>query len=309
MNKIIPVILLLAIGVIAKAQHLKVETFGDESSKPIIFLHGGPGYNSVPFERTTAQALSENGFFVISYDRRGEGRNEFIQAKYTFKETFNDLKQIYKKFGLKKASLIGHSFGGVVATLFADQYPRKINTVVLVGAPMSMQKTLKNIVVSAKAIYTAKEDEVNLNYIRQLEDMDSTSLEYSSYCFAHAMSNGFYSTKTPNEKALELYEKFETDTILKKYAAKMGYQAPQQFWKNESYTTLSIKKNLQNLKTKEVDVYAIYGKEDGLYSKKQVEDLKALLGDDNVEYLENCSHNVFIDRQNAFITALKKWVN
>ena len=216
-------------GNIINAQNLEIETFGNEKDKPLIFLHGGPGYNSVPFERTTADELAKNGFFVISYDRRGEGRNEQLKAEYTFEQTFKDLNKIYESFELAKATLIGHSFGGIVATIFADKFPDKINSLILASVPISMQETLKNIVEKSKVIYKEKNDKANLNYINMLENMDSTSLEYSSYSFMHAMSNGFYSTKTPNAKAINLYKKFQSDTLLKKYASKMEYVAPQKF--------------------------------------------------------------------------------
>ncbi|PWI30296.1 alpha/beta hydrolase [Flavobacteriaceae bacterium LYZ1037] len=307
MKKPLTILFLMLCGNILLAQNLEVQTFGHANDKPIIFLHGGPGYNSVSFEKTTAEALAKNGFFVISYDRRGEGRNEPLTAAYTFNETFDDINQIFKSFNLKKVSLIGHSFGGVIATLFADNYPDKINSLILVGTPVSMQETLKNIVSKSKAIYLEKDDKVSLNYINMLEKMDSTSLEYSSYSFMHAMSNGFYATKSPNQDAIALYKTFQSDTLLKKYASKMGYVAPQKFWKNEQYTTISLRENLENLKAKKVKVFAIYGKEDGLYSEEQIENLKSILGDSKVIYLDNCSHSVFIDQQKEFIESIKKW--
>ncbi|MDR6301757.1 pimeloyl-ACP methyl ester carboxylesterase [Mesonia maritima] len=169
---------------------------------------------------------------------------------------------------------IGHSFGGIIATRFANKYSDKINTLILVSTPISMQETFKNIIASSKEIYTKKEDNVNLNYINSLENMDSTSLEYATYSFMHAMSNGSYSTKNPTQNAVKLYQKFRTDTLLKKYASKHEYLAPQKFWENEGYTSISIKDDLQSLKNKKVSVFGIYGKEDGLYSKEQVDGLK-----------------------------------
>ena len=68
-----------------------------------------------------------------------------------------------------------------------------------------------------------------------------------------------------------------------------------------------MKEELESLKSKKVDIYAIYGKEDGLYSKEQIAELKNIVGDSKVKYLENCSHNVFIDQQNEFINSLKNW--
>ena len=46
---------LLAVTCFTNAQEIYTKTFGNSKNKPIIFLHGGPGYNSVSFEATTAQ--------------------------------------------------------------------------------------------------------------------------------------------------------------------------------------------------------------------------------------------------------------
>jgi proline iminopeptidase len=240
-------ILFLASSV-AFGQSIYTRTFGNSKDKSIIFLHGGPGYNCVNFEVTTAQELANKGFFVIVYDRRGEGRSKDPNAQFTFNETFADLFNIYKEYKLTKSILIGHSFGGVVATLFADANPNKVQSVILVGAPVSLQQTFKNIVEKSKIIYQSKKDSVNLNYISMLENMDSTSIEYSSYCFGHAMQNGFYTTKNPTSEAKSVYSTFRNDTLLKKYGSQMTYQTPQGFWKNEKYTTIDLTNHLDNLK-------------------------------------------------------------
>lgn len=299
---------LLTVTFIANSQEVYTKTFGNSKSKPIIFLHGGPGYNSVSFEATTAQKLADIGFYVIIYDRRGEGRSEDKNAKFTFQETFDDLNDMYKKFNLKKATLIGHSFGGIIATLYAKRYSKNINSLILVSAPVSLQETFKTIIKSAKIIYETKQDSINLNYLNMLENMDTNSIEYSSYCFAHAMQNGFYSTKNPNDLAKNNYATFKTDTLLSKYASKMDYIAPQGFWKNEKYTSLNLSENLKNLKIKKLKIYGLFGKDDGLYSREQIAKTESIIGINNTKYLENCSHNVFIDQQKIFIDTLKKWI-
>jgi proline iminopeptidase len=157
------------------AQTIYSKAYGNSSDDPLIFLHGGPGYNAVGFEVTTAQKLSESGFYVIVYDRRGEGRSPDKNATFTFEETFNDLEALFDKFHLKSASLIGHSFGGVVATLFADKYPSKVNSIILAAAPLSIQETFLTILKLLKSIYFANNDSVNLNYISMLEQMDKNS--------------------------------------------------------------------------------------------------------------------------------------
>lgn len=301
------IISLLLVNHYVLCQNIEVQTFGNKEGKPIIFLHGGPGYNSVSFEKSTAQELAKKGFYVISYDRRGEGRNKKLKSEFTFNQTFEDLNGIYKSYNLKKASLIGHSFGGVVATLFSEKYPNKVNSLILVGTPISLQETFKNIISKSKEIYLKKGDKVNLNYLNMLDKMDTKSLEYSNYCFMHAMYNGFYTAKKLNQKAINLYKKVKADSLFVKYGSKMEYLAPQKFYKNEQYTSISLEENLKNLKSKNLKIYALYGKEDELYSKEQVDKLKNILGGDRVNYLDNCSHNVFIDRQEIFLELLDKW--
>ena len=286
MKNIFTLIILFAVTFIANAQDIYIKTFGNTKNKAILFLHGGPGYNSASFEATTANKLAENGFFVIVYDRRGEGQSEDKNAKFTFQETFDDLNNIYKKYNLKKATLIGHSFGGIIATLFAEKYPKSINSMFLVSTPISLPKTFKTIIKKTRTIYEIKKDNVNLNYINMLENMDANSIEYSSYCFAHAMQNGFYSTRNLNDLAKNIYATFKTDILLLKYASKMDYIAPQGFWKNEKYTTINLTEKLVKLKSKELKIYSLCGKDDGLYSLEQIAETANIIGVENTKYLE-----------------------
>lgn len=307
MKTIITTTIFVLATMLAYGQSIYTKSFGNSKDNPIIFLHGGPGYNCVNFEATSAQNLADKGFYVIVYDRRGEGRSKDPNAKFTFKETFDDLTSIYQKYSLKNAILIGHSFGGIVATLFAETNPKKVQSIILVGAPVSLQATFKNILSKSKIIYQTKKDSVNLNYIKMLEKMDSASIQYSSYCFGHAMQNGFYTPKNPTAEAKNIYSKFRTDTLLIKYASQMLYEAPKGFWKNEKYTTIDLTKNLKGLLNQKIKIMGLYGKDDGLYSSQQVTDLQNLIGSSNLKYFDNCSHNVFIDQQTQFIDAVIQW--
>jgi proline iminopeptidase len=306
--KLLFTFLLLASTLNVDAQNLYIKTFGNQTNQPIIFMHGGPGYNCASFEATTAQNLADNGFFVIVYDRRGEGRSKDANAKFTFKQSIEDVNTILSEYKLQKATIIGHSFGGIIATNFATAYPNKVQALVLVGAPMGLQSSFKNIISKSKALYLSKNDSLNLMYVGMLEKMDTASLEYAVYCFGHAMQNKFYNPKKPSEEAKKIYASFKTDTILTKYASKMTQEPTKGFWKNEHYTTLSLSSSLQNLKTKGIKIYGLYGKEDGLYSTDQIMALQQITGDNNLKYLDNCSHSVFVDQQTEFINSLKMWV-
>jgi proline iminopeptidase len=145
-------------------------------------------------------------------------------------------------------------------------------------------------------------------YIGMIEKMDKNSLEYSSYSFGHAMQNGFYTPKAASEEALAIYTKLRTDPSFVKDGATMTIEAPKGFWKNESYTSIDLTQNLKSVLKNKIQVFGMYGKEDGLYSDEQVIKLKNILPTNNLKYIDNCSHNVFIDQQDQFITTLKNWI-
>lgn len=309
MKKTITLFVFILASIAVNSQTIYSKVFGNPNNEPVIYLHGGPGYNSIGFEVTTAKKLSENGFFVIVYDRRGEGRSSDKNAKFTFQETFDDLDAIYTKFNLKVATLIGHSFGGVVGTLYAEKYPNKTKSLVLVAAPLSIKETLSTIIKTSKSIYESNNDNTNLRYIGMLETMDKNSLEYSSYSFGHAMQNGFYMPKAPSEEATAIYTKLKSDTLVKSKDAKMTMEAPKGFWKNEKYTSIDLTQNLKNVLKHKIEIFGLYGTEDGLYSKEHVNKIKGIIPKNNLKYMKNCSHNVFIDQQSQFIASLKTWIH
>ena len=112
------------------AQEIYSKAYGHKGNPALIYVHGGPRGNSTLFEGTTAKKLADKGFYVIVYDRRGEGRSGDSTAKLTFDEAFLDLNNLMKQYGLLKVSLLGHSFGGIVSTLFARKYPEKIERLI-----------------------------------------------------------------------------------------------------------------------------------------------------------------------------------
>ena len=285
------------------AQELYSKAYGNSKDTPLLFLHGGPGYNAAGFEVSSAQALADKGYYVIVYDRRGEGRSTDTNAKFNFQETFVDINAILNQYHVEKINLIGHSFGGIVATLYAEKFPGKVAAIELVGAPVSLQETFKTILRSCRKIYETNSDKTNLGYVDMIEKMDPTSVEYYTYTFGHAMQNGFYTPKKMSDEAKAIYANSIKDPAFK-YASKMTNEAPQGFLKNENYTSIDLTKTLQKLVAQKTKIYGLYGKEDGLYSPEQISQLEKIIGKSNVMYLDDCSHNVFIDQQNLFISFL-----
>ncbi|MGN7824729.1 alpha/beta hydrolase [Chitinophaga sp. 22536] len=292
----------------AHSQTLYVKTYGSPTDKPVIFLHGGPGYNAAFFEVSTAARLAEKGFFVIVYDRRGEGRSPDTTAKFTFGEALADIDGLYKTYKLKKAVLLGHSFGGVLAVKYAGKNPGAVDAIVLADALLNAQETYRTILAKVKGLYQEKKDSMSLRYIEMIEQMDTAGLAYNSYTLGHAMMNGLYGPAHFSDEAKAIYQETRKDSVVKRYASQMTRLAPTGYWEHEHYTTLNMLPELKKLVTGKVKIYAVYGKDDGLFSEKQVAAVTAILGSDRVDYLTGAGHNVFADQQVSFLDDLKKWL-
>lgn len=290
----------------AMSQSLYSRAFGKETGEPIVFLHGGPGSSSVYFEATTAGKLADQGFFVIIYDRRGEGRSKDPDAKMNYDEFFQDLNRIYRKYRIKQANLIAFSFGGLVATLYAEKYPQKVRSIVLTSALISQQASYNTILNSTGSIYARQNDTLHLNALAAIRKMDTSSLPYRTAVFGHAARNGFFTLQNPDRVAAQIYATYDSDPLITGYVK--NEHAVETFWKNEKRKNIDVTPALRKLTARNTPLYAIYGKQDGLYSEQQIADLKKLTGEKRMLHLDNCSHTAFIDQQEQFIAAVSGWL-
>ncbi|WP_406844629.1 alpha/beta fold hydrolase [Flavobacterium soyae] len=297
-------IIFLIKSILMNGQNLYIKTYGNENNEPIIFIHGGPSGNAALFEGTTAQNLADKGFYVIAYDRRGEGRSADPDAKFTYEEAFQDLNSIYKKYHLKKAVLLSHSFGGLVATLYTNKYPQNVSALVLAGALFSQQETYDHILNSVKKIHYG--DSKTLNKIAYVEKLDKNSAGYRKHCFDLASDENYFKMPKPTKASKKLYADYEAGEFFKTNIRNKN--APLLFYQNEKQNNIDSRPFLKKIKATGVPIFAIYGKEDGIFSSAQITSIKNLAGKDHFALLDNCSHYLFVDQQIEFISNIKKWL-
>jgi proline iminopeptidase len=304
MKQIIAILFLQLTVFFASGQTIYAKAFGNSKDEPIVFIHGGPSGNATLFEATTAHRLADKGFYVIVYDRRGEGRSIDSAAKITYKEAFDDLLAILKKYNIEKANIIGHSFGGLVATLFANNYPEKVKSLILAGALFAQQETYDHILKSIETIYKDKGDTLNLKRLKAVEALDKASAQYRKSCYELASENDFFTMPKPTKEADSLRQQY--DAHFSKNNIR-NQNAPILFYKNEALKNIDTKPQLKQLK-KQMKLYAIYGKQDRIFSTSQMVEMKNLVGKNNFKRIDNCSHYLFVDQQAIFIDAIVKWL-
>lgn len=290
----------------AQASTIYSKSYGNNENPAIIFIHGGPRGNSTLFEGTTAQTLADKGFFVIAYDRRGEGRSVDSSATFTFQEAIKDLNGLYQKYHLKKANILAHSFGGLVGTLFSERNPNKVESLILVGALFSQQETYDHILKSSKQIAEEKKDSLILTKIVETETLDKNSAEYRKKTYEIASHNNYFKMPNPTAESNQLRANYESSEVGKNNIR--NDNAPILFYKNESRNNIDTKSILKKIKTHNVKLFAIYGKQDGIFSAKQLNDIRNIVSDKNFKLIDNCSHYPFVDQQQIFINTIVKWL-
>jgi proline iminopeptidase len=100
---------------------------------PVLFLHGGPGYNSYSFARVMGARL-EQARRMVYLDQRGCGRSERPwDRSYSLAVLVEDVEALRQALGVERWVLLGHSFGGTLALEYAARYPERVAGLVLVG--------------------------------------------------------------------------------------------------------------------------------------------------------------------------------
>lgn len=100
--------------------------------KPVAFvLHGGPGMDHSYF-KPWLSPLAED-FQLVYIDHRGTGRSERVPLETcTIEQMADDIEALRKLLGLEKITVIGNSFGGMWAQVYAVRYPESLDRLILV---------------------------------------------------------------------------------------------------------------------------------------------------------------------------------
>lgn len=105
-------------------------TFG--TGTPLLIINGGPGLNSDGFV-DLAKTLSAHNQTII-YDQRGTGRSVMQKVNastITMQLMIADIENLRKQLRIDRWVILGHSFGGMLASYYATIYPDKIISMIL----------------------------------------------------------------------------------------------------------------------------------------------------------------------------------
>ncbi len=106
---------------------------------PLVVLHGGPGSDHLYFLPYLVPLARHHQLIFV--DERGCGQTSRLRdpAGYTLENMTDDVEAVRRALGLGKISLLGHSFGGILAQAYALKYQHNLSHLILASTSYSAQ--------------------------------------------------------------------------------------------------------------------------------------------------------------------------
>lgn len=234
-----------------------------------LYLHGGPGESCYDFSFHQAERLKDY-LYVIMIDQRGVCRSEEITEDETFglKDLIEDCEELKKALQIEKWSIVGHSFGGYLALLYAATYPNSIEKIIFEGPTFDFALTSRSLLQKTGTLLK--------KYGKELVAED---------CFTYSSSNANASSKELleayislsaelEEKRMEIYnyKEDETDDSLYSdaewdvFSKRSNIHFDRLKSEGACYTSL-----LTKIKDVQIPMLLIVGKHDVVTCEKQID--------------------------------------
>ena len=126
---------------------IQLHHFSHGAGRVVLVIHGGPG---VPFLQPMSGLESLAGEYQFHYyDQRGSGQSTRPFDRFDSPNTYEnmtaleqtlglgaqiaDIERIRQILGEEKLILVGHSWGGFLASLYAAEFPERVEALILVS--------------------------------------------------------------------------------------------------------------------------------------------------------------------------------
>jgi proline iminopeptidase len=131
---------------------------------PLMVVHGGPGADHTYFLPYLLPLARTHRLIFI--DERGSGHSERLQdtSRYTVEAMADDVEDVRVGLGLGQISLLGHSYGGVLAQAYALKYQQNLSHLIL-NSTFPSTRQMNEVLAREKAQMPPKK----LSRLNQLE--------------------------------------------------------------------------------------------------------------------------------------------
>jgi proline iminopeptidase len=117
---------------VSDVHELYFEESGNPLGKPVVFLHGGPGFGTEPNHR---RFFDPGAYRIVLFDQRGCGRST-PHASLITNTTWHlvgDIEKLRVHLGIEKWQVFGGSWGSTLGLAYAETHPARVTELVLRG--------------------------------------------------------------------------------------------------------------------------------------------------------------------------------
>lgn len=231
---------------------------------PIVMI-GGLASNVYKWEPEFIKKISEH-YKTIIFSNRGAGRSDKPKIDYTIKMFADDTAVLMDTLGLKRAYVLGHSMGGMIAQELVLNYPEKVNKLILCSTNCGGSK---NVHASKEIVNILKEKPIGLTNEEIIRK--SNTLIYSDD----------FMRKNP-----EFIENYVRRTLISPIPR---FSFIQQFFASAKHNTGKRLKNIN------VQTLVLHGTKDVLIPYQNGEIIAKLIPNSRFVLLENIAHMIFAE--------------
>ena len=111
---------------------------GNRNGKPVLFVHGGPGYPPI---KGAHRFFHPDKYYIITVHQRGCGKSRPIAElrENTTQHLIEDFEKIRNKLNIQKWMLFGGSWGSTLSLAYAITYPDVVSELVIKGVFLATQ--------------------------------------------------------------------------------------------------------------------------------------------------------------------------
>ncbi|MDA1013714.1 MAG: alpha/beta fold hydrolase [Planctomycetota bacterium] len=252
--------------------------------RPHLFLlHGGPGGDHASFKTQATSELRDVAQMVY-VDHRGSGRSAPADPQtYTLDNNIDDLDALRDYLGLERISILGSSYGGMVAQGYAIRYPERVANLVLVATAPSF-----HFMDDAKRILHERGTPEQIRVCQPLWD---ATFESDEQLFEYYKVMGpMYSTAFDLAKAEEGWGR----GIRNYQQLNLGFGG---FLKTFDYTS--------QLHTIKCPTLVLAGAHDWICAPRHSEEIAARIPRAHLKIFAHSSHSIAADEPDKFLAAVR----
>ncbi len=269
---------------------LHFRTFG--SGKPLLIINGGPGMNSEGFSGIAAE-LSKLGYQTITYDQRGTGQSTLPktdETSITMDLMASDIENLRKHLKIEKWSLLGHSFGGIMAAYYASKYPGAIDKIIFSssgGIDMDFTTYVGNTVRAS----LTKTERDSLDYYQSKRENGDLSIETLKNR-ARFLANAYVydKSKAPTIAARLIQINFDVNRLVINNLHRIDYDCAKSFSRFKQ------------------PVLVLQGRND-IIKIRTAEAIANAFPNSKLVLIDHCAHYGWLDAPQVYLDTVKSFLN